>query len=46
MCLEKLEARLGVETTDRNRIDEALLELYATDPHCALLLSGADWRYP
>jgi hypothetical protein len=42
-CLEKLEARLGFDT-GLNRIDKALLELYATDPQCALLLDGVDWH--
>jgi hypothetical protein len=40
-CLDKLELRLGAG--DHVRREEALLELYTTDPQCALLLLGADW---
>ena len=42
-CLDKLELRLGALAGDHIRREEALLELYTTDPQCALLLFGADW---
>lgn len=42
-CLDKLELRLGALVGDHVRREDALLELYVTDPQCALLLLGADW---
>jgi hypothetical protein len=42
-CLDKLDFRLGALAGDPIRREEALLELYTTDPQCALLLFGADW---
>jgi hypothetical protein len=45
-CLEKLDAwvRFDHRSSDRNRIEDALLEFYATDPKCALLLEAAGWH--
>ncbi len=41
-CLDKLEWRLRLHDSvhDWARIEQALLELHATDPECALLLQG------
>jgi hypothetical protein len=45
MCLEKLDARLALAhgEHDWNRMQTLLLDLYATDPECALALQGMGW---
>jgi hypothetical protein len=41
-CLDKFETRLRLHSTlDGGAVEQALLELHATDPECALLLQGA-----
>lgn len=44
-CLEKMEARLALAhpSDDWNRYENVLLELYSSDPECALLLQGMGW---
>jgi hypothetical protein len=40
-----MEARLALAhpTDDWNRYENALMELYSSDPECALLLQGMGW---